>query len=101
MEFNNDQATDCLTCGGEGWVNQHTDHDVNGNPFEISDDCELCLGSGVVLKCDVERPLNSPVPLGVPAECPYCGEPNPIPQGRDRCQVCLAWLEQPEAPEDL
>jgi hypothetical protein len=36
---------DCPTCGGEGYVNQLTEHDVSGKPFEISDGCDLSLGS--------------------------------------------------------
>jgi hypothetical protein len=99
-EIDDDQAMDCPTCGGEGNVNPHTEHDVDGKPFEASDECGLCLGSGVVLKSDVERAISGPVPVDVPAECPYCGEPNPIPEGRDRCPACLDWLEQPEAPEE-
>ena len=98
-EFDDEEAMYCPTCGGEGYVNQRTEHDVTGKPFEASDECDLCLGSGVVLKCDVERVMNAPAPVEVPAECPYCGEPIPIPEGRDRCQACLDWLEQPQAPE--
>ncbi len=53
-EFDDNQAMNCPTCGGEGNFNQHTEHDVNGKPFEMSDECDLCLGSGVVLKCDAK-----------------------------------------------
>ena len=52
-EFDDDQAMHCPTCGGDCNFNQHTEHDVNGKPFEMSDECDLWLGSGVVLECDV------------------------------------------------